>query len=376
MSAHKNMDSKLLDRVTNTRQQYKAQVEAAALPGETFKDTEQRLKLEAAQKRHNQMPTSFIETSLAEEKEHKNQNDEDESTSTSASTFGVHKLYEVATKDNRSLMDVALFRLSKKGNRAGQAIRYVLPDGFAEVKAGPDGMASIWDYDIVLMLISHLTDATNRYRAGKAPKPGKVFIPHLSDITKFCRRGSGGRQADELENALDRLYGTVIKSVRTSKNGTKETKSESLIGPYRVVSRSGTGKILQVEIDVPNWIYDEITSGKKPDVLTVTPEYFLIKSGLGRFIYRLARRAAGKNSAKWAFKTIYERSGSSGTFKEFCRMLRKLIQVDDLPEYSLLELEGATGPQLLMVQRDAIDTASSDNEPDIEAIDEPTDTTI
>ena len=26
-----------------------------------------------------------------------------------------------------------------------------------EVKAGADGMASIWDYDIVLMMISHLT---------------------------------------------------------------------------------------------------------------------------------------------------------------------------------------------------------------------------
>lgn len=72
---------------------------------------------------------------------------------------------------------------------------------------------------------------------------------------------------------------------------------------------------------------------------------------MGRFVYRLARRAAGKGKAKWAFRTIYQRSGSAGTFKEFCRILRKLIVADDLPEYTLREEAGQSGPQLLMRHR-------------------------
>lgn len=280
--------------------------------------------------------------------------------------FFVPSLYDVATKDNRSLMDVALFRLSKKHKRAGEVIRYELPDGFVEVKAGPDGMASIWDYDIVLMLISHLTESMNLFKAGRGPMPGRKFVPYASDIAKFCRRGDGGRQADELEAALDRLLGTTIKSVREkpSANGKRmirETEAESLIGPYRVVSRTDTGKVSSVEIEAPNWIYREVTGGKKPDVLTVHPDYFLIEPGLGRFVYRLARRAAGKSTAKWAFKTIYERSGSAGSFKEFCRMMRRLISSNDLPEYDIREEEGQIGPLLLINRR------SSAPQPEAEA---------
>jgi hypothetical protein len=87
----------------------------------------------------------------------------------------------------------------QKDKRAGGVIRYELSDGYVEVKAGPDGMASVWDYDLVLMMVSHLTEAMNRYREGRGEKPGRTYRPHVSDILKFCRRGDGRRQADEVE---------------------------------------------------------------------------------------------------------------------------------------------------------------------------------
>lgn len=86
--------------------------------------------------------------------------------------FFVPSVYDVASKDSRTIMDVAVFRLSKKEKRAHDVILHQLPDGYVRVTSGPDGMASIWDYDIVLMAISHLTDAVNRHRAGRGPKPG------------------------------------------------------------------------------------------------------------------------------------------------------------------------------------------------------------
>ena len=36
---------------------------------------------------------------------------------------------------------------------------------------GRKGMALVWDYDLVLMGISHITEAMNRYRAGRGESP-------------------------------------------------------------------------------------------------------------------------------------------------------------------------------------------------------------
>ena len=114
-----------------------------------------------------------------------------------------------------------------------------------------------------------------------------------------------------------------------------------------------------VEVEIPGWIYREVVEAENPEVLTVHPAFFLIEPGIGRFLYRVARRAAGKGEARWAFRTIYERSGSAGTFKEFCRILRGIIAVNDLPEYSLSEVPGKEGPTLIMAHRDAIPSIES-----------------
>lgn len=129
------------------------------------------------------------------------------------------------------------------------------------------------------------------------------------------------------------------------------SEGESLINRYRVISREKSGKVAKIEIQIPEWIYTEVTKFTDPEVLTVHPDFFLIEAGMGKFLYRLARKAAGNGSAKWAFKTLYERSGSKGEFKEFCRLLRALIEVNDLPEYRLSEKEGKTGPMLVMTHR-------------------------
>ncbi len=255
-------------------------------------------------------------------------------------------------------MDVAVFRLSKRHKRAGEVIRHPLPDGYIEVKAGPDGMASVWDYDIVLMMISALTDAMNRYREGTGERPGRIFRPYVSEILKFCRKGDGSRQAEEVEAALDRLKGTTIKIRRKrhlqGRGADLLVETDSLIGAYKILSRTETGKVCGLQIEAPDWIWQAITQRRRPEVLALHPDYFLIQSGIGRFLYRLARQAAGQSEAQWSFRKIYERSGSSGTFREFCRHLRKIICGDALPEYTLREVHGKTGPQLVIRHRQGL----------------------
>lgn len=333
--------SAMTDKLDRIRKDQKQRIEKEARPGETYAQAAHRLQVAA----DKQPPAA--KSNMRKPPNGDAQMD-----------FFVPALYDVGTRDSRSIMDVAVFRLSKKERRAGDVMRYELPDGYVEVKSGPDGMASIWDYDIVLMLVSQLTEAVNAYRANKGEKPGRTFKPHVSDILRFCRRGHGGKQAEDVESALDRLRGTTIKSVResVSTNGKKlrVVDAEGLIGGYRVVSYTDSGRVAELEIEIPKWLYREIIDGKRPEVLTVHPDYFLIEPGLGRFIYRLARRAAGRDSAKWSFQTLFERSGSTGTFKKFCFMLRKLIETNDLPEYILSEEKGIKGPQLVMNHRDSI----------------------
>jgi plasmid replication initiation protein len=267
-------------------------------------------------------------------------------------------LFDVGTRDNRGIMDVAVFRLSKRYSRAQDLIRYNLPDGIVEVSSGAYGMATVWDYDVVLMAVSHLTEAMNRYRNGHGEKPGQTFKPAICDILNFCRRDNGGRQKAALLDALMRLYTTTVLVERpTEKGGTKliGSKAESLIGPFNLTSNPKTGKVESVEIKVADWMYKQITQGTTPDVLTVHPNYFLIEPALGRFLYRLARMAAGNNYAWWGFSTLYERSGSPGEVKEFNRNLRSLIAVNDLPEYHLEEKPGKEGPVLVMTHRDSAD---------------------
>ena len=191
-------------------------IEAAARPGETFEQTDERLRAEDAAREQEEAQAKAKARAVALAASAERERKEAAAKAALSSVrkppsgdaqmdFLVPGLYELGGRDNRSLMDVAVYRLSKTNKRAGEIIRYELPDGYIEVKAGPDGMASIWDYDIVVMMTSHLNEAANRWREGKADNPGRTFKPHASDILKFARRGDGSRQVEELEAALDRL---------------------------------------------------------------------------------------------------------------------------------------------------------------------------
>lgn len=272
--------------------------------------------------------------------------------------FFVPMIYDIGTRDIRSLMDVAPFRLSKTKKRENDVIRYDLPDGEVVVSSGIYGMASVFDYDLVLMATSHLTEAMNRFRKGEGDKPLQVFRPHISDIIKFTRKSEGGNQRAAVVGALERLSTTHVKIQRTrmiKERMVTTDEGENLIGPYRTIANAKNGNIEYIEFKVADWLYKEITSSLKPDILAVHPKYFESESGYNRFIYRLARKAAGKDMATWGFDLIYKRSGSDTTFKEFSRVLRKVIKDNDVPEYDLAEEAGQRGPQLRMVYRKSID---------------------
>ena len=266
--------------------------------------------------------------------------------------FFVPALHDIPVKDGIGLMDIAVFRLSKKQHRKGEIIRYELSDAVVEVVGSGHGMATIYDYDIILMAISHLAEQMKRFRQGRGEKPSNKFRPHSIEILRFCRRGQGGADYARLSQALDRLQGTYIKIEGKEKNdATRRTGYFPLLAGATIIDRTDSGKIGLLEITIPDWIYEGVVSHNRPEVLTMSPTYFLIKKGLARFIYRLARKAAGERTARYNFKSLHQRSGSTRQFKKFCFDLRQLIRSDDLPDFHLSEEPGKDGPILCMHER-------------------------
>jgi plasmid replication initiation protein len=277
--------------------------------------------------------------------------------------FFVPTVTDAPVKDEVNLMDVAPFALSKM-KREG-IIRYELKDSVITVEGGAEvGMATAYDYDIFLNMVSHLAEEMRRYRIGERKGtrpnlPNRVYRPSAAHILKFCRRGTGGKQYVELERALDRLQATRIKITNLSGGKRRETQSFPLIGRYKVVSRTAQDKIDLVEIDVPTWVYDGVVQpDSRPSILTLNPDYFLIAKPIARFIYRLARKAAGQNEAFYTLDDLHYRSGSKLPKRKFLQAVKEIVtnsETDPLPDYDLLFIEGQKGPILHMKRRQQSD---------------------
>lgn len=280
--------------------------------------------------------------------------------------FFVPAIYDAPIKDDINLMDVAPFSLSKNA-RAG-VIRYELKDSLITIEGGAEsGLATVFDYDIFLNMVSYLAEEVRRYRADEAKGlrptlPAKSYRPSASHILKFCRRSDGGKAYEDLEAALDRLTKTTIKVVNLAGGKRRQVDSRPLIGGYSVVSRTGTNKIDLIELVIPDWVYTSVVkSDKTLPLLTLHADYFLISSGLGRFIYRLSRKAAGKTEARYSVRELHKRSGSVQELRFFQRDLKEFVtrtQAFPMPGYDLSLEEGQDGPVLTMRRRDEPEPAS------------------
>jgi plasmid replication initiation protein len=272
--------------------------------------------------------------------------------------FFVPSIYDAPIKDDVNLMDVAPFSLSKKPREG--VLRYELKDCLITIEGGAEaGLATVFDYDIFLNMVSYLAEEVKRFRSDEAKGlrpslPAKVYRPSAAHILKFCRRSDGGRQYDEIEEALRRLVKTSITITNLTGGKRRQVDTRPLIGEYRVVSTTNTGKVDEIEITIPDWVYSSVVRADKVlPLLTLNPDYFLISSGIGRFIYRLARKAAGRTTAYYTVADLHERSGSKQELRFFVRDLKDFVaRTQSFPDYELALSKGKDGLILSMKRRD------------------------
>lgn len=270
--------------------------------------------------------------------------------------FTLPDFSDISLRDYQETMQRPFFSLSKR--KRLKPIEYVSPDKSVTVHVSPNpayGMATIWDADIMIYLASHLNELRERGVNDISP----VVRLQPGDLLKRICWGTSGRAYERLVSALDRLQATTIKTNISASSKSRET-TFSWIDSYTHLVDERTQRSLGMEITLSKWFFDGVM--EKRNVLAISPLYFEITSGLGKWLYRAARKHAGGNGAEGftiGFETLYQKSGSESSFPVFKKMLLELARGNELPEIALEVIEDQSPqPKLKMVMRRHMATPS------------------
>jgi plasmid replication initiation protein len=260
---------------------------------------------------------------------------------------------DLPLKDQRETMERPFFSLQKR--KRLKPIEYQSADGEVRVKveAVPAyGMATIWDGDILIWAAS----ALQRLKAEGINDIPRELKTTAYDLLRSIQRDTGGKGYVELKAALDRLATTTIFTSIRAKRG--RDSRFSWLDEWSVEVDPITEKPIALKIVLSNWVYEGIINEKS--VLTMHPDYFQLSGGLERALYRIARKHAGDQEQGWTCRVsvLHEKSGSDSAPKEFGRMLRKIVENNDLPEYNLaFTTTGDNASAIHFVRRSAAERA-------------------
>ncbi|HIW20702.1 MAG TPA: replication initiator protein A [Candidatus Dorea intestinavium] len=242
---------------------------------------------------------------------------------------------EILQLDQKS-MEFPLFSLRARDVKE----RVYTQKGF-KVKIAPNpsyGMATIHDKDIWIYCISKLMQAIR----DKKDIDRTVHFT-IYDYLVTTNRATGGKDYDRAKASLDRLSSTRITTdIETDK--IKDSRGFGLIDSWRIVEEKDS-RMIRVSVTLPDWLFRSITS---TNVLEIHQDYFRIRRPLDRRVYEIAKKHCGYND-NWPFKleTLYERSGSTASLKEFKRSIKELVLSNHLPDYRV-ELNEKTNDVLFI----------------------------
>src|SRR5262245_3532823 len=122
---------------------------------------------------------------------------------------------DIAIRDARETMEAPFLSLSKTPRF--EPIRFHSDRCEVTVTGGrPYGIANIWDWDLILWLLSQVRQALDR-----GEKPSRKIRFHRGAFLKDARRATGGAQYRRLENAITRLVNrTVVTTIRATTSHT------------------------------------------------------------------------------------------------------------------------------------------------------------
>lgn len=236
----------------------------------------------------------------------------------------------VPIRDQRDTMERPFFSLSKTPRLV--PIEYQSGEIIVRVRGvNPFGIATIWDADLLAWCATQLIEADSR---GQPTSPTLHFEPYK--FFAAIGRSTGGKDYAELRASLRRLASTYVETSIEH----KPTKREYGLSGFHWIEKWGEyvdehGRPAGVSVTLPEWLYHGILN--KRSVLSIHRDYFQLTGGLERWLYRVARKHAGRQPEGWQFtmRQLHQKSGSTARFSDFARDIRRVVKADRLPEYTL-----------------------------------------
>jgi plasmid replication initiation protein len=175
-------------------------------------------------------------------------------------------------------------------------------------------------------------------RQNRGAPVGQVVRITTHDLLVSTNRQTGGITYERLEEALDRLAGTRIKTNITT--GNEVTRQNFGIIEWYEYNRKGSGfaeRLKFLDIKLSDWLYRTVMSA---EVLPISRDYFRLRRPIDRRLYEMARKHCGRQpSWRIGSELLQKKCGSKQEKKHFAAHLRELAKSDHLPDYRMT-LEG------------------------------------
>lgn len=244
--------------------------------------------------------------------------------------FFLCDLFDYALKDDGVSMEAPIFTLatrpdvsiwhweSKDGNRAITVTPSVL------------GRATQFDKDLLIYVVSQMTEALNR---GRPDAHSRTVRFRVYDYLVATNKLTGGKEYQRLQDALERLRGTSIKTnIKTGGQRVKE--GFGIVDSWSIIEKSPSDdRMIAVEVTLSKWLFNAVQAH---EVLTLNADYFRLRKPIERRLYELARKHCGDQPYfVIGVQLLQEKCGSKSALFEFRRALREIIEADTLPDYRM-----------------------------------------
>lgn len=242
--------------------------------------------------------------------------------------FFLADMFDYALKDDGASMEAPIFTLSTRPDLSIWS--WTSKDGNKSVRVTPSvlGRATQHDKDVLIYVVSQLTEALNR---GREDAQHRVVRFTVYDFLVTTNRGVSGDDYKRLQEAFERLSGTrIMTDIKTG--GIRVKEGFGIIDRWKIIEKSKENeRMIAVEVTLSEWLYNAVSAF---EVLTIHPDYFRLRKPLARRLYEIARKHCG-HQTQWSIDLalLQEKVGSKSTLKEFRRAVRAIEANNSLPEY-------------------------------------------
>lgn len=244
--------------------------------------------------------------------------------------FFLCDMFDYAIKDDGASMEAPIFTLATRPDLSIWSWKSQDGNRSVEVYPSVKGRATQHDKDVLIYVISQLTEGINKGRPDTVNRTVR-FVVH--DYLVTTNKSVSGDEYKRLQAALERLRGTSITTdIKTGGHRVKE--GFGLIDSYSIIERSQENeRMIALEVTLSKWLFNAVQAH---EVLTINRDYFRLRKPLERRLYELARKHCG-HQAMWhiGLDLLREKCGSKMELKAFRRAIRGMVQDDMLPDYRM-----------------------------------------